>query len=156
MNTKTKDIKQVVLENYNLLNNISNINSGGCLYAAYAIYESLKKLNLHKNEDLVIIQFSYSKHQIKNNKDFINGETDTASSSSHFGISVDGGKTAYDSEGLVEEGEYNYYLIIPNKMIEVFCNSSLQGGNWSSNFNRKIEVPKINILLQINLPILEN
>lgn len=38
MNTKTKDIKQVVLENYNLLNNIPCINMGGCLYAAYAIY----------------------------------------------------------------------------------------------------------------------
>lgn len=120
------------------------------------IYESLKKLNLHKNENLVIIQFSWGTFQIDNNREFINGGNNKVTSAAHFAISTDGGKTIWDSEGEVDIDLHNYHLIVPNKMIERFCKASLVEGDWNSNFRREIAIPQINELLQINLPILEN
>ena len=148
--------KERGVELLSMLNDIDWINSGGCLYACLGVYKALEKEGI-KDEDIVIVQLEhmYQSETITENKKFIEGRNKTAFSSSHFGLSFDGGDTYYDSDGQIAETKYPLHLIIPNKMIEKFSNNALEYGGWNPMFDRYESVPQINKMLNLNLDCYE-
>lgn len=133
------------------LANVPNINSGGCLIAAYALYLFLKKQGVKSNFQIVTLDNRWEK--IEPNWEFINGNSENAESAWHFGWTFNGGRTIYDCDGRIADHSYLLKLVIPKELTEKFCQSALKSGNWNHWFVRKVEVPKIEEKLGINLNI---
>lgn len=133
------------------LNEIPNINSGGCLYAAYAVWLKLQQEGLLLNDKIVIVMYyDYDYHRDENMK-FLENKTKQATSSTHFGLSFNGGKTVYDSRGLIKGYKYCDTMIIDFDKTQSFCESSLKYGDWNPAFKRKSSVAQINKKLGLNL-----
>lgn len=153
MTVKSKPTNlRVIKECREVLSTIPNINNGGCLIAAYSIFLYYKKYypKLFK-DSLVIVQLSKTPGDIVHNQMYLKNYYDSPCSSNHFGISFNGGKTYYDSEGLISVSEYSYKLIIPHKLTKEFTVKALKSSTWNSKFKRKKYVPKIESKLQITL-----
>lgn len=137
-------------KHFKKLKNIPNINSGGCLYAAYAIWLKLQQEKL-LNSKVVIVMYYNNDYCKEVNMKFLKGKRKNAESSTHFGISFNGGKTVYDTKGLIREYKYCNTMIIDFHKTQEFCESALKHGNWNALFNRKQNVPMINKKLGLNL-----
>lgn len=140
-----------------ILNDIPNINNGGCLIAAYAMY---KYLHNHYNdlfdETIVIVQYAREFGDHLNNQNFIEGTELSAVSATHFGISINNGKTAYDSRGRIgkyEDYSDKYKLIIPHELTTEFVISALNDSAWNPTFNKKKYIPIIQKKLDVRLPL---
>lgn len=138
-----------------MLNKIRNLNCGGCLYACLAVYTKLKQ-DGEELDKIRVVQLSdiYDKSNIQNNKLYLKGEVDTPQSASHFGLSFNGGRTVYDSNGRIDVyNRYDHKLSIPVEKIEDFCEKALIHGRWNTMFDREYGVVRMNTILGINLPI---
>lgn len=133
------------------LDEIPNINRGGCLYAAYAVWLKLQKEGLLLNNKIVIIMYHDHDYHRDENMKFLKNKTKKAVSSTHFGLSFNGGKTVYDSEGLIKEYKHCGTMIIDFNKTQSFCESSLKYGGWNPAFKRKSGVTQINKKLGLNL-----
>lgn len=146
--------KRALYHCQSVLNCIPNINRGGCLISAYAIFLYFKKhAPKYFNENVVLVQFSRQFSDHLHNKYFIESLELNAVSATHFGISFDNGNTAYDSNGLITNLDYNYEyrLVIPNDMTFEFVFSALQDGTWNPDFKRELHIPTIENMLEITI-----
>lgn len=133
------------------LNHIENLNCGGCLFACFGVYKKLLSLGI-RGENVVIVQFSiWGDSDIEHNKLFLSNKKKNACSSAHFGLSIDGGKTVYDSTGKIDKEMYNFSLIIPNHKITKFCETSLKTSNWNYMFQRRSGVKSIQKTLGVRM-----
>lgn len=141
-----------IQELFSYLTSVKDINRGGCLFAAFAVFKVLQKEGL-SNDDLVIVQLDAGMLNISTNQMFINGQTDEVRSSNHFVLSPDGGKTLYHTGGLFEtESSTKYNLVIPNDKVETFCETALHKANWNKKFKRTRGVKEINFMLGTEIP----
>lgn len=131
-----------IQEKFSKIKDIENLNRGGCLFAAYGVYLSLKKDGLDCS-NLRIVQLASCDDikELNKNKSFLKGDSQNAESSSHFAITVNG-KDFYDSTGVITK-DYLYHLEIPSNQIDSFSKSSLKNGQWNSSFERNEGVPLI-------------
>lgn len=138
---------------YSYIAHIENINRGGCLFAALAVYRVLKKEG-YDCKDLVLVQLHNDYNRINDNIRFISGESEKANSSNHFVLSFNGGKTLVGTNGYHYPDIYDECCsyIIPNDKIEMFCENALMNGNWNHRFVRSKGVREINFTLGIKIP----
>lgn len=148
-----KQVEKRAIELFSYISGVNNINSGGCLFAAFAVYNVLKKEGLNSS-DVVIVQLHSDSDLINWNQDFINGYGTKAYSSNHFVLSVDNGKTFIGTEGIYRRREVldKYDFIIPNHKIDKFCENALVNGSWNKRFKRTKGVREINFMLGTNIP----
>lgn len=145
-------IQRRAMELFSYISSVDCINSGGCLFAAFGVYQVLKKEGLNSS-DVVIVQLNNDNFLIDWNSSFIEGHLDKAKSSNHFVLSVDGGETFLGTEGVYSRnGTDKYELIIPNNKIEKFCENALVNGSWNKRFKRTEGVREINFMLGTNIP----
>ena len=128
---------------------IPNINSGGCLIAAYAFFLHEKKWNRHHNIQIVALDKYQMSHRC--NSRYIDGKSDYAESAAHFGWTFDSGQNVYDCEGLVNQKPYKYKLCIPKVQTDDFCVNSLTNGCWNWMFRREKHIPQIEQYLNVDL-----
>lgn len=64
-----------------------------------------------------------------------------------------GGKTAYDSNGIITRLDFNYdyELVIPKDMTFEFVFSALQDGAWNPDFKRELHIPTTELMLEITI-----
>jgi len=131
------------------LKDIPNLNCGGCLIAAYSVYK--KVIN---NSNVRIVQLSnYSGDKnLQHNMAFVKGINKVATSAHHFGITMDNGKTIYDSTGIYTK--YVDYYIIPRDKTHEFCKSAILKSSWNNTFDRKTYIPQIFKKLKITIKFL--
>lgn len=129
---------------------IDSLNFGGCLYAAWGVHQVLRREGIDC-EDVVIVQFDNGWTGVESNKAFIQGENDTATSSSHFGVSFDGGENVYDSNGHIPHKRFKEKLVIPYSITDKFCQNSLKYGRWNSDFCREHDLSILNSILGLQL-----
>ena len=128
-----------------ILDDVDDINYGGCLIACHAIY-----LKLGRPKNMQIVQLSSWKEEIKHNMEYISNKKITPMSANHFVVTFDKGKTLYDSEGLYER-QSRYKLLIPSCKIDQFCKNAIKYAPWNSMFDRSENIPLIEDQLKIKL-----
>lgn len=139
------------------MNNISNINSGGCAIAALAMYRWLKKKGqIKKKTDFHFCYHHKDENTLKKNKNNLKRNNNLLSCTHAF-IYFKG--EYMDSESIINvEAGYNYddYTFINKKNIikiydENLILDSINSGGWNSSFERQRNVKKIAKKLDINL-----
>ena len=146
------------------LNNIPNINRGGCAILAYSLYISLKKNNLLNEDTAIIYLFDGEDHpSYTQNLKFLNGDEIYANSCSHAVLYHNG--KYIDSCGIFDNIHelpvvYKYFddfnlevLKIPQNKTKDFIKNSLENGGWNDMFDRKIGVKEIEEILNIKLKL---
>jgi len=147
---ETLKLEQNIRTNFAAINHIENLNYGGCLYAAYGVYLKMKNDGLDVSKiKIVQLQTPYSSG-IEHNKLYLKGEVKTATSSNHFGLTIDE-EVFLDSEGEINMEPFYYHIFIPNSQLETFCVSALTHGDWNNSFNVENGIAEINKVLGINL-----
>lgn len=143
---------KIYKETREFLSDIEDINCGGCLFAAYAIYLVLKKHNILP-ETFALVALNGTEYQDNHitNLHFLSDLTKKATSSNHFGWTFDGGRTVYDTDSQLDLNKYKHQLIIPQHKIEQFCKSALfDCSKWAYWFDRKTQLPIIEEKLGIS------
>ena len=131
------------------LSTVKNINYGGCLLSAWAIYKFCKQNNFEIPAIYCLEKKLFiSDHII--NRSYLRTKEGSPVSPSHVVWSFDG-KTYYDAEEKVDMSEYPFILHLPEKEIDNFCKIALESGTWNKDFNRKKWLPEIEKNLGINL-----
>ena len=135
-------------KSFKKINDIPELNYGGCLIAAYSVYR--KVIN---NPNVRVVQLSkYSNDfEISHNKEFIAGKESKPMPGYHFGITINNGETIYDSNGIYTN-HVNFY-IIPRHKTHEFCKKAILGPYWNNSFNRR-HVPEILKKLKITIKFL--
>lgn len=141
MKATIKDLKAA----YSLIKNIPNLNYGGCLYAAYGVYLHLVAKGF-KNVNIVQLDYDNSAY-IRTNKSYISNKSNNVTSGMHFGVSINNGKTVYDTDGLCIYAEK---LVIPFEFTTKFAINSLKYGTWNPKFDQ-YEIRSINKALDTKL-----
>jgi hypothetical protein len=80
---KKSKIKQMMNEFYDAVHDISYKNQGGCLFFCYVYLLMLEKYNL-STKRFHIVQYSYEKYEIEQNRNWINNGEYYPTSSFHF------------------------------------------------------------------------
>ena len=148
------------------LNNIENINYGGCAISAYSIYCYLEKTNqLLLDTKIIYIHRKYDIDGYNNNCSFINNgcnslECDSASHVIlyHNGYYLDSNLKQNNIKDFINEFyEFCSYdefitLEIPQHLTHIFLKKSLNEGSWNPDFNRKnIEIIEKKLDLKLNI-----
>lgn len=133
----------------NYLDEVPEINCGGCGYSAFFIYEFFKQEG--KSPEIVFF-YGYGNPNYDRNNDALKGKG-KPSACGHVMVKI--GEKVYDSEGEhnFEDAENdwdNLYHIVP----EDFLLKALANKNrWNSMFDRDQEVPEMEKKIGINLPV---
>jgi len=128
-----KNLKQV----QGFLNNIPNINSGGCGIAALAIYRWLKQNNqLTKDTKFVYYYFSEDRSEISynhylNNSNVLENNNGEPEACAHAGIYYR--RKYLDSNGKIDTWKFEHDHYVNEKFI---VNSINNLGCWNSSFER--------------------
>jgi hypothetical protein len=122
------------------LSEIPFINSGGCLYSAYAIQQVCRNSGM-RIPQLVSLNYNEEVKYYTQNKAFVEGDNAKATSSAHFGWTFR--EAIRDSDGMVELWKYGATLKIPLQDSERFFRSAIIHGDWNPCFDRQVQVPKI-------------
>lgn len=147
-----KKRKDIIKYCQSVLNKIPDINAGGCLIAAYATFKYIEKHHPELfDKRICIVQYSRYIDDHVNNRMFIANQESKAVSASHFGISINGGRHAYDSRGKDTVSLVQYTLVIPHDKTKEFFNSAIKDGMWNPQFNRKKYLPIIEKKLKIKI-----
>lgn len=130
------------------LNEINNINAGGCGVAAVAIYRFLTQNGLYskylsfafayKGWDASLYESNLNKHN--------NGNYDELEVPSHVVLKFKN-KFFIDSNGYDTDPQYDLFHDVSHD--EVLINVNHSGWNWI--FDRRKEIPKIEKILNVNL-----
>lgn len=139
---------------------ISYKNEGGCLFFCYAFWLWLKKNKFNTLSFGIIQHEIWGSSSTKQNEKFIKGETDIATSSSHFVWTYNG--IQYDAES-VDPSSFNGATVTELKglqnrygsLVKEFCENSLKHGCWNPMFNRKeaVKIVRKNLKLNMNSTI---
>lgn len=143
-----KTLEQVL----EFLDNIPNINSGGCGISALAVYKWLKKNDALSEDFAIVYLHRWDTYDRDTNRSFLKGENDNATACSHAIFRYNG--VYYDSEGKNESSvRDDNSVIIPAEHVERFMKASLKDGNWNTSFNRAKGVKVIESNLGIELDV---
>lgn len=133
------------------INRIANVNSGGCLVVAYAMYKYLTKLCGIDPNELELGVYDNSQFRIKRFEE--DHMTDNPTANDHYAIIYKG--VAYDSGGelLNEECGYTFRFVINGSgtfeyLVPRLINKSR---DWNTRFNRAAGINKLEEILDINL-----
>lgn len=131
------------------LSSIENINSGGCLIAAYSVF--LNELrNGNKNVRIHAIDIQYA---LNENLEFINNERKYPVSNRHYVWTYYQKGRFWDSRGVYDISSKFYdSLEIPLEVTHKFVELALKYGCWNKAFDRSYEVPKIETYFGIKIP----
>ena len=139
----------------NFLDNIPNINRGGCGISAYTMYCYLEKNNLLKEDTQIIYLHDWCENSVKYNLEFIKGNNNNPTSATHVILYHDG--YYVDSEhkhSCLNSFKYSSnYFKVPQNITHIFMKLSLNESSWNPKFNRKniIKIEKfIGLYLGIN------
>ena len=132
------------------LHNIDCINRGGCGFSAMAIYKTLVKRGLAKDDLAIVYFYKGSSETYELNSKFINGETKTPSSCFHAVVRNDG--DFFDSGGLVDPLDYDTNMVFGKDMIWFVELSIGTPSHWNPDFDRS-NVKKITKELGVRLPV---
>lgn len=148
-----QEIIEAVKENYKSINDIKNLNSGGCLYAAYGVFKKLHKDKVPmRNIAIVQAPNGFFSDSLTRNRLYLEGLNSKATSGTHFIIRVY--QYFIGSTGDITKSAKGWKKSLEIKGIRKvnrFCESSLDNGNWNEMFNRTKAIPKINEVLGVNL-----
>ena len=143
------------------LDQIPNINYGGCAISAYAMYLWLEKNNQLNNDTTIVYGYSFDHDgdevsELENNVKNHNFNEDSINSCSHAMLFHNG--KYYDSSRVVDDfkNEFDFSLLyfIPKEVLKKFMYFSLQEGRgfkWNTAFKRKYNVPLIENNLDIKI-----
>lgn len=147
------------------LDNIRNINYGGCGISVYAMYCLLEKQNQLKSDTKIIYIHRKMLDDYSTNKSFLDNQEGHADSASHVilfhdGYYLDSSEKSTDLSTLIslfssfsniDEFEF---LKIPQQLTHVFMKSSLENGSWNYMFDRKnIKVIENKLGFKLNIEI---
>ena len=143
-----KTANVLAIENaYAKLDTISDLNSGGCGVAAYAMLKWIEQ-EFPKAKAIPVFLYNDSYHYNRNKANFDQAEPIEAAS--HVVLRV--GRKYYDSEGVYHpkdiRKEYPYRITTTKEQL---LDSVNNGGNWSHWFNRRKGKRSMQILLKIRL-----
>jgi hypothetical protein len=148
MATKYKTLDQV----RSFLNDIPNINSGGCGIAALAMYRWIKK-NVPQHVDNVLFHFFHrDSESYNNNKTLLNNNTynsDNIAIPSHIGIQIKNLTKVIDTYRNLDIQYYGY--VVETNSEDVLIKAINNISNWNPMFFRKHNVKKIQKELNIDL-----
>lgn len=135
-----------VKEFCSLVEDIPDKNAGGCLIMCYSFWKWAG------DETFCIVQHNRWGDGLKNNRAWIKGELDEASSDNHFSWKYRGEQ--YDSLGRCSGGEELWEL---NELglIDKFCLSAINNSSWNYAFDRATAIPELEDLLGIDLSEIE-
>jgi hypothetical protein len=127
----------------NFLNEIPNINCGGCGISAYAMFLWLRKMNmLTEDVKVVFLHHSYSERDFQTNQSFYLQGVGNPVAPEHVALTRNG--FMIDSSGVYKkENEYDYHLAVSIDKAEDFLVNSLNDNNWNSWFDRPNIAPMI-------------
>jgi len=146
---KTKELTTLD-EVLKFLNDIPNINCGGCGISAYSVYLWLKARNLITPDFKFILAYKdYSSDEYLNNEEVIKNNNGNVLAPSHMFIQYN--KKYIDSNGPVNRRYFKWFHHLnPDDKFIVDC---LKSNNWNWMFDRKQYKPIIEDVLEIQLPI---
>lgn len=128
-------------ELFDSISHIEDINSWGCLFAAYWVWLALKKEWFDMNK-VHLIQIATHTDDIDNNKKFLSNKVDKPCSSRHFVLEIQ--RTMYHCGGIYDSVWYE--LRIPTEDTERFSINALKHWDWHPRFNKrtwKAQIKKI-------------
>lgn len=154
INNKTEEAVKMyykTLGYFKMINEIETLNFGGCLVGAYAVWKRLE-LDGEDMSNVVLVQLAndWDLPSIQSNQEYLFDNSNTPSSSTHFALSLDWGKTLIDSEGDHTE-IYDDTLIIEPEYVEELSRGALLYGSWNYDFDRRTEIPRINEILGLDV-----
>lgn len=125
------------------LNEIPNINRGGCGLSAYAMFLWLQKNNmLTEDTQIVFLHHSYSERDFQTNQSFYLQGVGNPVAPEHVVIYRNG--KYIDSSGVYTKvNDYSFKLAVSLDRAENFLVNSLNDNNWNSWFDRPSVVPII-------------
>jgi hypothetical protein len=125
------------------LNEIPNINSGGCGISAYAMYLWLCKRNmLTEDTQIVFLHHRYSENDFERNQEFYTQRRGKPVAPEHVVLYRNG--SYIDSSGVYKKANDFYFkLAVSLEKAEDFLVNSLNDNNWNSWFDRPSVVPMI-------------
>lgn len=151
----TKRIDYAIGKVTSYLREIPDIDSGGCLVAAYAIYKFLIRNDLLPDSFVIVAASAASRPEQSHNTNtaFLEGTGSHAYPAYHFLYSLDNGVTLYDIEGISQRYHSENWLrcVIPIKDIERFYDSAMTCEDWNRSFKRHTWIPAINQKFSINV-----
>lgn len=136
---------------------IKNKEFGGCLVMCYAFYRWLEHKGLDQST-FHIVQYDglFDDGNIAHNLAWIDGVCDEPTSATHFTwLYLD---KEYGSNGhYKDKSSYRAVLTgLTNKgLIEDFCIDALNYAPWNGDFDRGTEIPRLELILGIDLSELE-
>jgi hypothetical protein len=127
----------------NFLNEIPNINRGGCGLSAYAMYLWLRKNSmLTEDIQIVFLHYGYSKSDFHTNQSFYLQGVGKPVAPEHVVINRNG--KYIDSNGVYTRANgYSFKLSVSLEKAEDFLVNSLNDDDWNSSFERPCVVPMI-------------
>lgn len=140
----TYDIKNLQ-DVRNFLSDIPSIHYGGCGVAALAMARWLKKF-INKSVNIVF-GYNYKFQYDQNNKALSTMKTNNFTSYAHCGISFPFSDEVFDAKKYWIDYAYEYEAILP----EFAVVHALNNGGWNNCFDRKVWIPKIEKVLNIDL-----
>jgi hypothetical protein len=135
-----------------ILDNIDDINCGGCGVAALAIYRWLKKNNLLFGGEEIVFLYCWEDSVFKCNDKVFKGEREPAEleAPSHIVLNIEGtfiDSTFRTNETLTERYQAKHLGVTEDILLKTINNI----GSWNDMFEREYNVPFIESSLGINL-----
>lgn len=124
------------------LDNIPNINSGGCGISALVLYDAAKAEG--KNPEIFYCWRWKDVPSIINNQNYILGKAKTADSANRIivGWEVNGKMKYFHSEGEIDPDDEGYVIKL-NNITRTHLVDSIKYGGWNDMFERERWLPEI-------------
>ena len=130
-------LKEEILAKLEKLDNVPNVNYGGCAIAAYALVEWLKSKGIHAH---VVYLFEGYDEEARDNLEY----GIKPDSCGHAVVALD--NVYYDSRGVYTMGDGRYELALTLEQ-DTVMHSIKYAASWNLAFNRETGVPAINRIL---------
>jgi hypothetical protein len=145
-----KDLNEVL----KFLNEIPNINAGGCGISALTVYKWLKKNNSLSDDFAIIYLHYWDDGDAELNSKFLSGKSEEATACSHAIFRYNG--KLYDSDGLHNIGARAVRQVtIDAEQIDRFMEASLTADNWNPRFIRAQAIPLISKKVGVELDLVQ-
>lgn len=138
----TKQLRKIC----KILDEVENINCGGCGISALAMYRALHKLDKTIKPRFAYLYYEYERADFEHNaKAYANNELDDLCVPSHVVFEFNG--KLWDSTGRVNK----YPIVQRNINLKALMATINNVDKWNTWFDRKEEIPLIESNLQIKL-----
>ena len=139
-------IKQIL----SILDDIPNINRGGCGISTLAIYEAMKKYTSITGVKIIFLYLTYQTYAHKHNHSKTEHSINIPMIPAHICIKLNG--EYIDSTGVISERKLNEYTIKKQIRTKKFLIKSINKGDWNPGFERHY-IRDIENVLGISLKI---